>query len=45
MRHVVEALRLRFDQKLSQRDIAQSLGMSQGSVNGYLTRFASSRVL
>lgn len=42
MRKVVEALRLRFEQRLSQREIAQSLGLSQGSVNNYLTRFAAS---
>ena len=42
MRRVIEALRLRFDQKLSQRDIARSLGLSQGSVNAYLTRFTTS---
>jgi transposase len=42
MRKVVEALRLRFDQRLSQREIAQSLGLSQGSVNAYLARFAAS---
>jgi len=42
MRRVIEALRLRFDQRLSQRDIARSLGLSQGSVNAYLTRFTAS---
>ncbi len=42
MRRVIEALRLRFDQQLSQRDIARSLGLSQGSVNAYLTRFTAS---
>jgi transposase len=42
MRKVVEALRLRFEQRLSQREIAQSLGLSQGSVHAYLARFAAS---
>lgn len=42
MRKVIEALRLRFDQGLSQRAIAQTLGLAQGSVNTYLTRFAAS---
>lgn len=42
MRKVVEALRLRFDRRLSQPEIAQSLGLSQGSVNAYLARFAAS---
>ena len=42
MRKVVEALRLRFEQQLSQRAIARCLGLSQGSINNYLTRFAAS---
>jgi len=42
MRKVVEALRLTFDQGLSQRDVARSLGISQGSVHAYVSRFAAS---
>lgn len=42
MRKVIEALRLRFDQGLSQRAIAQTLGLAQGSVNNYLARFTAS---
>lgn len=42
MRKVVEALRLRFEQHLSHRAIAQSLGLSQGSVQHTLARFAAS---
>jgi len=45
MRKVVEALRLTFDQGLSQRDVARSLGLSQGSVHAYLARFAASGLL
>lgn len=41
MREVVEALRLRFEQQLSQREIARSLGLAQSSVNAYLARFAA----
>jgi transposase len=44
MRKVLEVLRLRFDHRLSQRDIAGSLGLSQGAVNGYLARFTASGV-
>jgi transposase len=42
MRKVIEALRLRFEQQLSHRAIARSLGVAQGSVHTYLTRFAAS---
>jgi transposase len=42
MRKVIEALRLRFEQHLSQRDIARSLGLAQVSVHTYLARFAAS---
>ena len=42
MRKVMEVLRLRFEQRLSQRVIAQTLGVAQGSVNTYLARFAAS---
>ena len=42
MRKVLEALRLRFDHRLSQRDIARSLGLSQGAVHAYLARFTAS---
>lgn len=42
MRRVVEVLRLRFEQRLSQREIAHSLGLAVGTVNGYLGRFAAS---
>lgn len=42
MRRVLDVLRLTFDQQRSQREVAQSLGLSQGSVHAYLTRFAAS---
>lgn len=42
MRMVWEALRLRFDQRLSQREIAQSLALSQSTVHEYLARFQPS---
>jgi len=42
MRQVVEVLRLRFEDRLSQREIAVAVSVSQGSVNAYLTRFAAS---
>ena len=38
MRKIREALRLRFGQGLSQCQVAQSLQMSLGAVNGYLGR-------
>lgn len=42
MRRVREVLRLRCEQRLSQREIARSLCLAVGSVNGYLGRFAAS---
>lgn len=42
MRMVWEALRLRFDQHRSQREIATSLALSQSTVHEYLTRFQAS---
>lgn len=42
MRKVLDALRLTFDLKRSQREVAQTLHLSQGCVNGYLARFAAS---
>lgn len=42
MRRVVEVLRLRYDHRLSQREIGRSLGLAAGTVNGYLGRFAAS---
>lgn len=39
MRMVWEALRLRFDQHRSQREIALSLALSQSTVSDYLARF------
>lgn len=44
MRKVIEVLRLRFDQGLSHQAIARALGIAQGSVQSYLTRFAASGV-
>lgn len=38
MRYINEILRLRYDAKLSQRDIARSVRVSVGSVNQYLAR-------
>src|SRR5438552_901895 len=38
MRKVREVLRLRLGHGLSQRVVAQSLGLSQGSISGYLSR-------
>ena len=38
MRKIREVLRLRFGHGLTQRAIAQSLRLSQGAVNGYLSR-------
>ena len=42
MRQVREALRLRFEQHRSQREIALSLGLSQSTTHAYLRRFAAS---
>ena len=42
MRRVLEALRLRLDQRLSYRAIAQSLGVAAGSVHACVARFAAS---
>lgn len=39
MRMVWEALRLRFDQRRSQREIAASLALSQSTVHDYVARF------
>jgi transcriptional regulator with XRE-family HTH domain len=38
MRQIREVLRLRYASKLSQRAIAKSLRLSQGTVSGYLSR-------
>jgi len=38
MRKIREVLRLRLGQGLSQRAVAESLGLSQGAVNGYVNR-------
>ena len=38
MRKIRELLRLRWEQHLPQRVIANSLGLSQGSVSDYLSR-------
>ena len=38
MRKIREVLRLRLDQRLPQRAVAQSLGLSQGAVHGYVAR-------
>jgi transposase len=38
MRKIREVLRLRLDQGLPQRAVAQSLGLSQGAVHGYVAR-------
>src|ERR1700712_4006869 len=38
MRKIREVLRLRLDQGLPQRAVAQSLGLSQGAVHGYMAR-------
>jgi predicted transcriptional regulator len=38
MRQIREVLRLRFASELPQRAIAKSLGLSQGTVSGYLSR-------
>ena len=40
MRHIIEVLRLKFDAKLSQGQIARSLNMSSGAVSNYLKRAA-----
>ncbi len=42
MRKVLDTLRLTFDLKRSQREVARTLRLSQGCVSGYLTRFAAS---
>jgi hypothetical protein len=42
MRRVLEALRLAFDQRRSQRKISLALGVSQRTVSGYRRRFAPS---
>jgi len=38
MRYIKEILRLRFEAKLSQRDISRSVSVSVGSINHYLAR-------
>lgn len=42
MRKIREILRLHFDQKLGQRQIARSAGVSQSTVHEYLVRFQAS---
>jgi hypothetical protein len=39
MRKLLELLRLHFDLKLSQRQIAGSINLGQSTVNDYLARF------
>ena len=39
MRQVFEVLRLAYDQGLSQRELARSLGLSQSTLHAYLRRF------
>ena len=39
MRQVFEAVRLAYDQGLSQREIARALGLSHSTVNDYLRRY------
>jgi DNA-binding transcriptional regulator LsrR (DeoR family) len=41
MRKIREVLRLRLDHGLPQRAVAQSLGLSQGAVHGYVARLAA----
>jgi len=38
MRKIRDVLRLRLGQKLPQRAVADSLGLSQGAVHGYVAR-------
>ena len=42
MRKIHDVLRMHFDLKLPQRQIARSVQLSQSTVNGYLTRFQQS---
>ena len=44
MRYIKEILRLKYEAKLSQRDIAHSVRVSVGSVNQYLTRAAQADI-
>ena len=44
MRKLLELLRLHFDLKLSQRQIAGSTNLGQSTVNDYLARFARARL-
>ena len=44
MRYIKEILRLRFEAKLSQRDISRSIRVSVGSVNQYLARAAQAGI-
>ncbi|MBI3568334.1 MAG: IS21 family transposase [Gemmatimonadetes bacterium] len=42
MRKVLDVLRLAYDQRLSQREIARCLALSQSTINEYLRRFTAS---
>ncbi len=42
MRKVFDTLRLTFELQRSQREVAQTLHLSQGCVSGYLARFDAS---
>ena len=42
MRKVREVLRLVLEQERSQREVGQSLGLSQSTIHTYLSRFAAS---
>jgi transposase len=44
MRIIKEILRLKFEFKLSNRNIARSLNIARGTVNNYLERFASANL-
>jgi len=44
MRYIKEILRLRYEAKLSQRDISRSVRVSLGSVNQYLARAENARI-
>ncbi|WP_247766898.1 sigma factor-like helix-turn-helix DNA-binding protein [Bradyrhizobium sp. 172] len=41
MRHIREVLRLHYSVGMSQRAVARSLGLAQGTVSKYLNRIAA----
>ena len=43
MRKIKEVLRLRFELRLGQREIARTCSISQGAVHNYLKRAAAAR--